>query len=79
MIIYYYSLVLKGGLSMRNRTNRDMVNTIVMVLGGFIMFTIAIIAIIDSKATDIVSSIPPTIVGASMFIAGYIGLNIRDQ
>ncbi len=50
-----------------------------MILGGFIMVAIAIISIVDSNATDIVSSIPPTLVGASIFVSGYIGLNIRDK
>lgn len=43
-------------------------------IGLFIVVTIAIIAIIDSEATDLISAIPSSILGASLFISGYLGI-----
>ena len=45
---------------------------ILALLGLFIMVTLAIMAIVDSQATDLISAIPSSIVGGSLFIAGYI-------
>jgi len=46
----------------------------VMILGFMIMLILAIVSIIDSHATDLVSAIPLSILGASLFISGYISL-----
>ncbi|KFZ25703.1 MAG: hypothetical protein KQ78_02079 [Candidatus Izimaplasma bacterium HR2] len=51
--------------------NKDY-DLILTILGLFIMVTIAIMAIVDSEATDLISVIPSSIVGGSLFIAGYI-------
>ena len=51
--------------------NKDY-DLILTILGLFIMVTLAIMAIIDSEATDLISAIPSSIVGGSLFIAGYI-------
>jgi predicted membrane channel-forming protein YqfA (hemolysin III family) len=48
------------------------VNLVVMFIGLAIMIVISINAIVDSFATDMTSSIPPTVLGAALFIAGYI-------
>lgn len=45
---------------------------LITIIGLFIMVTIAIVSIIDSEATDLISAIPSSIVGGSLFIAGYI-------
>jgi len=56
-----------GGIVMSKK-----VNLIVMLTGLIIMIVISINAIVDSFATDIVSAIPLTILGAALFISGYI-------
>jgi hypothetical protein len=43
-----------------------------IIFGGLIMFLVAIIAIIDSYAVDMISSIPVSIFGAALFVSGYI-------
>lgn len=58
---------------------KKIINLIVMILGGIIMFTLAVISIIDSHATDLVSVIPSSIAGATLFLSGYIGFNINDS
>ena len=47
-------------------------NKIVMITGFMIIFIMAIISISDSYATDLLSAIPVSIFGASLFVAGYI-------
>lgn len=51
---------------------RKKFDLLVALLGFIIMITLAIMAIHDHRATDLVSAIPATIVGSSLFIAGYI-------
>ena len=57
----------KGVTKMNNK-----VNLTIMFIGLTIMVLISINAIIDSFATDLISSIPPMIFGAALFVAGYI-------
>lgn len=52
-------------------------NLICLFVGLGIVILLAIMSIADSHATDIVSVIPPSILGASLFVSGYIGLNIQ--
>ena len=47
-------------------------NKIVMITGFMIIFIMAIISISDSYATDLLSAIPVSIFGASLFVAGYV-------
>lgn len=47
-------------------------NLVIMVIGFVIMLVISINAIIDSFATNLISSIPPMIFGAALFIVGYL-------
>ncbi len=45
---------------------------ILMLIGGFGAVILTILAIANSKASDLVSMIPLTIICCSMFIAGYV-------
>jgi MFS superfamily sulfate permease-like transporter len=46
-------------------------NSVIMFLELFIMIVIVVLIHVNTKATDITRSIPLTILGASIFIAGY--------
>lgn len=50
-------------------------NLIMCIVGLIGMVVLSIVAIADSKATDLVSVIPTTIFFSSLFIAGYLKNN----
>lgn len=55
------------------------INYILTGIGLLILFTIAIMAINDSQAVDLVSAIPSSILGAALFISGYIGIVLEKK
>ncbi len=54
-----------------------MSNIVTTILGLLILIIIAILAI-DSNIFDLISLIPTSIVGACLFITGYIGINLQS-
>lgn len=60
-------MLLEGDEFMSNKVNISMI--IVGIIG---MVVIALVSIIDSKATDITSAIPVQLFFAAIFIAGYM-------
>ena len=48
------------------------VNLIMCLVGLIGMVIISVVCIVDSKASDLVSAIPATILSSSLFIAGYL-------
>ena len=54
-------------------------NIIITILGFCGMLLLSIIAVSDKNATDIVSAIPLAILFSSLFIAGFIKLDINKK
>ena len=52
---------------------------VIAILGLAILFIIAIMAIVDHNASDMVSAIPSSIVGGSLFIAGYVSFRSNKK
>ena len=55
------------------------INFIISGIGLFIIVTIAIIAIVDSHADNIIAAVPSSILGAALFIAGYLGMILESK
>ncbi len=55
------------------------VDIIFTIIGFIIMFSLAILSIVDSHATNVVSGVAPTIFGAALFVSGYIGFKIDNN
>ncbi len=51
---------------------KKILNWILMSVGAIGACVLSIVAIADSKATDLISVIPATMVFCSMFISGYL-------
>lgn len=54
-------------------------NVIMTIIGFLGMLLLSVVAISDKNAKDIVSAIPLTILFGSLFIAGYIKLDINKK
>ncbi|MCD4826320.1 MAG: hypothetical protein K8Q99_00910 [Acholeplasmataceae bacterium] len=54
-------------------------NYILTVLGLLILIIISIMSINDAQAVDLVSAIPASILGAALFISGYIGMALENK
>lgn len=55
--------------------NKKMKLDVVLVFIGIsILLLMAILAILDPMATDMLSAIPSSILGAALFISGYVSL-----
>lgn len=54
-------------------------NYVLTSLGLLMLITIALMAINDSKAVDLVAAIPLSILGAALFISGYIGIALENK
>ena len=51
---------------------KKVLDLIFMIVGGSCAIVLAMMAIVESKAQDLVSMLPLTMICCSLFVAGYI-------